>query len=191
MSLLAGAFIDGLASMGMACVGKHFPGHGFVEADSHVAHPIDERILEAIMTADILPYRNLSLKLSGIMTAHVQFPRVDESIASYSSFWLKNILRKELGYGGVIFSDDLIMSAANGLELTLRVQAALGAGCDVALLCNDHEAVAQTLEALKHESPREVTHLAALKGKHLYDDNHLEVEIALSQVGTLDFLVNA
>lgn len=191
VSLLAGAFIDGLASMGMACVGKHFPGHGYVEADSHVAYPIDERTLEQIAERDLLPYRHLALKLTGIMTAHVQYPEADELIATYSSFWLKNILRKELAFAGLIFSDDLTMSAANRFEMIRRVQAALGAGCDILLLCNDRKAVGEVLDALQYEKPREIAALSALKAEHLYEDNHLEVEIALSQVGELDFLVGA
>lgn len=191
VSLLASAFIDGLASMGMPCVGKHFPGHGYVKADSHVAHPVDDRTLEEIMNRDIIPYRNLASKLSGIMTAHVLFPRVDESIASYSSFWLKNILRKEIGYAGVIFSDDLIMSAANRFEISQRVLAALSAGCDVALICNDREAVSTVLENLKHESPRESIHIATLRSRDFYHDPRPEVQKALNEVGALDFVVSA
>jgi beta-N-acetylhexosaminidase len=191
VSLVAGAFIDGLAYMGMASVGKHFPGHGYVQADSHIAHPLDDRTLEAIMARDIEPYRYLASKLTGVMTAHVIYPRVDESIASYSSFWLKNILRKDLGYAGVIFSDDLVMSAANQCALPLRVQAALGAGCNVALICNDREGVAKVLDSLKHELPRDIMNLSALKGKHLYEDHQHEAEKALSEIGSLDFLVSA
>lgn len=191
VSVLAGAFIDGLASMGMPCVGKHFPGHGYVQADSHVAHPMDDRPLEVIMAKDILPYRNLVSKLTGVMTAHVVYPRVDESIASYSSFWLKNILRKEIGYGGVIFSDDLVMSAANQCALPLRVQAALGAGCDVALICNDREGAVKVLDSLKNETPRDTLRLSSLRGKHFYENYQDEVKRALAEVGSLDFTVSA
>jgi len=139
---LAGALIDGLAAAGMGCCGKHFPGHGWVAADSHLAIPVDERSL-AEMEPDLRPYRRL--KLDGVMPAHVIYPRVDPRPAGFSPVWLEK-LRKEFGFDGVIFSDDLSMEgAAFAGDMVQRVEAAWTAGCDVLLICNAPDAVASVL----------------------------------------------
>jgi len=148
---LAGALVAGLAAGGAASVGKHFPGHGYVKADSHVAVPVDERELREIEAADLVPYRGLIARgLTGVMPAHVIYPRVDRLPAGFSRVWLKDILRKRLGFKGMIFSDDLSMegaSVAGGVEE--RAEAALDAGCDMLLLCNAPQAAARLLEGLK------------------------------------------
>lgn len=135
---LAQALMAGLNEGGMGAVGKHFPGHGRVVADSHVAIPIDEREFDAIWNDDLLPYRHrLTRQLSGIMPAHVTYPKVDPSPAGYSRYWLQDVLRGRLGFRGVVFTDDLSMEGASVAGAIVdRAQAAIEAGCDVVLVCN-------------------------------------------------------
>ena len=141
VSLLAKSLMHGLHMSGMANCGKHFPGHGFVKADSHTDIPVDKRSLKAILADDAAPYGWLSSTLSSVMPAHVIYPKVDSRPAGFSSKWLNDILRGQLGFGGAIFSDDLSMAGArliDGVEVsyTQAAQAALAAGCDMVLLCN-------------------------------------------------------
>lgn len=139
---LAGSLIGGMRDAGMACCGKHFPGHGWVAADSHVAIPVDERTLDA-MTPDLMPFR--SLPLDAVMPAHVIYPQVDTRPAGFSPVWI-NKLRTEFGFDGVIFSDDLSMEGASVAGgIVERVQAAWDAGCDMLLVCNAPEAAAEVL----------------------------------------------
>ncbi len=140
---LAGKLIAGMRQVGMACCGKHFPGHGWVTADSHVAIPVDERGLDE-MALDLLPFRELHL--DAVMPAHVIYPRVDERPAGFSPVWIGK-LRKEFGFAGVIFSDDLSMAGASVAgDALARVEAAWQAGCDMLLLCNAPEAAIDVLE---------------------------------------------
>jgi beta-N-acetylhexosaminidase len=140
-TLLAKSLMHGLLLTGMHNCGKHFPGHGFVEADSHVAVPIDGRSLKAILADDARPYEWLSTSLAGVMPAHVIYPKVDALPAGFSERWLKDILRLQLGFTGAIFSDDLSMEGArriNGVLVSFSDAGAvaLNAGCDLVLLCN-------------------------------------------------------
>jgi beta-N-acetylhexosaminidase len=141
VSLLAKSLMHGLLLAGMASCGKHFPGHGFVKADSHTDIPVDRRSLKAILSDDAAPYEWLNTTLSSVMPAHVIYPRVDARPAGFSAKWLGDILRGRLGFGGAIFSDDLSMAGArliDGREVsyTQAAIAALSAGCDLVLLCN-------------------------------------------------------
>jgi beta-N-acetylhexosaminidase len=141
VSLLAKSLMHGLLQSGMANCGKHFPGHGFVKADSHTDIPVDRRSLKAILADDAAPYGWLNTTLSSVMPAHVIYPKVDSRAAGFSSRWLNDILRGQLGFGGAIFSDDLSMAGArllDGKPLTYTQAAilALNAGCDMVLLCN-------------------------------------------------------
>ena len=141
VSVLAKSLMHGLLQSGMANCGKHFPGHGFVKADSHTDIPVDKRSLKVILAEDAAPYGWLSSSLSSVMPAHVIYPRVDARPAGFSSRWLNHILRGQLGFGGAIFSDDLSMAGARVLDgqavsHAQAAVAALQAGCDMVLLCN-------------------------------------------------------
>src|SRR5712664_4964292 len=151
IAALAGAFVAGSTAGGTASVGKHCPGHGYVKADSHVDVPVDERELGEIEAADLLPYRELIKQgLSGIMPAHVIYPKVDKRPAGFSPVWLKDVLRGRLGFEGMIFSDDLSMEGASVAGgVVQRAEAALAAGCDVVLVCNAPQAAAEVLYGLK------------------------------------------
>lgn len=143
---LAGALIDGLRAAGMGCCGKHFPGHGWVAADSHLAIPVDERSL-ADMAPDLQPYRHL--RLDAVMPAHVIYPQVDSRPAGFSPVWIR-MLREEFAFDGVIFSDDLSMEGASVAGgMVERAEAAWSAGCDMLLVCNAPDAVASLLEQWK------------------------------------------
>jgi beta-N-acetylhexosaminidase len=141
VTLLAKSLMHGLLQAGMGNCGKHFPGHGFVTADSHTDIPVDKRSLKAILATDAAPYEWLNTTLSAVMPAHVVYPKVDARPAGFSEQWLTYILRGQLGFGGAIFSDDLSMAGArtlDGLQVgyTQAAIAALNAGCDMVLLCN-------------------------------------------------------
>jgi len=141
VTMLAKSLMHGLLRAGMANCGKHFPGHGFVKADSHHEIPVDRRSLKAILSDDARPYEWLSTSLASVMPAHVVYAKVDEHPAGFSERWLKEILRGQLGFTGAVFSDDLSMAGARtlrGRELTYTEAGALAldAGCDLVLLCN-------------------------------------------------------
>lgn len=140
-ALLAKSLMHGLLQAGVANCGKHFPGHGFVRADSHTEIPVDRRSLKAILADDAAPYEWLNTSLTSLMPAHVIYPKVDSLPAGFSRRWLQDILRERLGFGGAIFSDDLSMEGARrigGSEVSYTEAgvAALNAGCDMVLLCN-------------------------------------------------------
>lgn len=147
---LAQAWMNGMHSAGMAAVGKHFPGHGNVSEDSHLALPLDHRSPEEIMMDDLLPFQRLiDSGIEAIMPAHVIYEKASPDLAGFSGFWLKDVLRGELGFQGVVFSDDLTMAAAGKAGgYPARARAALAAGCDMVLVCNDPEGAAQVLTEL-------------------------------------------
>ncbi|MDF3864691.1 beta-N-acetylhexosaminidase [Pseudomonas denitrificans (nom. rej.)] len=162
---LAGAFIRGMRAAGMASTGKHFPGHGWAEVDSHVGIPEDERTLEQIRAADLVPFQRLSGELDALMPAHVIYPQVDPNPAGFSRRWLQDILRGELGFDGVIFSDDLSMAGAHVVgDAANRIEAALSAGCDMGLVCNDRasaELALSALQRLKVTAPQRLQRMRA------------------------------
>jgi len=164
VSDLALAWAEGVRAAGMAAVGKHFPGHGGVAADSHEELPSDDRPFQDIEMEDLVPFERLIHRgLEAVMPAHVVYPRVDPNPAGFSSFWLRRVLRERLGFQGVIFSDDLNMAAAAaGGGYAERAGAALEAGCDVLLVCNNRPAALEVIESLRdHDDP--TVHLRCLR----------------------------
>lgn len=137
VAMLARSLTHGLLLSGMANCGKHFPGHGYAHADSHFALPVDERKLKTILEIDAAPYGWMGDTLTAVMPAHVVYPDIDRKPAGFSKIWLSDILRKQLGFQGLIFSDDLCMEAAAVAgSIQQRAKAALSAGCDLVLVCN-------------------------------------------------------
>ncbi|WP_354671194.1 beta-N-acetylhexosaminidase [Thiohalobacter sp. IOR34] len=165
---LAAAYQRGMQRAGMQAVGKHFPGHGAVSEDSHLALPVDTRSYADIRLADLLPFERLIHQgLAGVMAAHVVYEAVDPRAAGFSAFWLREVLRDELGFQGVIFSDDLSMVAAEVAgDPVRRAKAALAAGCDMVLVCNQPQAAEAVLDALQgHDDPAAHLRLVRMHGR--------------------------
>ena len=166
VTMLAKSINHGLLQAGMANCGKHFPGHGFVAADSHIAIPVDERDPKDILKEDAAPYDWLGMSLSAVMPAHVIYPFFDSQPAGFSRKWL-SLLRDELGFDGVIFSDDLSMEGASVAGNVVQgAHAALKAGCDMVLVCNSPDKADQLLEGLDPtaaiDAKRSAARIAAL-----------------------------
>jgi beta-N-acetylhexosaminidase len=167
VATLAYAFMHGMNQAGMQAVGKHFPGHGGVVEDSHVAMPVDHRSLDELLDNDIKPFKSMiDNHLAAIMPAHVIYDAVDDRPAGYSSYWVGEILRRRLGFQGVVFSDDLSMEAAcvaGGFGE--RARAALEAGCDMALVCNHLEGAIQAADYIKgYNAPASQLRLVRMHG---------------------------
>lgn len=173
---LAHSYMSGMQQAGMAATGKHFPGHGAVAADSHLAVPVDERRYEDIYSEDIVPFeRMIHYGLAAIMPAHVIYSAVDEAPAGFSAFWLKDVLRSRLNFQGVIFSDDLSMEgAATAGGYTERARAALDAGCDMVLVCNRRDAAIEVIESLEgYSDPVAHLRLARMHGRGVWNSDAL------------------
>ena len=168
ISRLANAWIRGMRSAGMEAVGKHFPGHGSVEGDSHHAMPFDRRRFEEIEALDLVPFRLvIATHLSGMMMAHVMYDQVDSNAAGYSSYWIQKVLREKLGFEGIVFSDDLSMSGADSVGgYAQRARSSLAAGCDILLVCNNPAGADEVLESLKdYSSPAAQMRMIRLHGR--------------------------
>lgn len=164
--LLADAFMQGMKDAGMATTGKHFPGHGSVKADSHIAAAIDSRSFAEIEAHDMTTFKALMPSLDAIMPAHVIYENVDPNPAGFSPFWVQQILRGQFGFDGVLFSDDLSMQAAcvaGGADV--RIQAALQAGCDMGLVCNDRQAACIALDGIQTLALPNQARLERMRGK--------------------------
>ncbi len=165
---LASQFVSGMHQAGMSATGKHFPGHGAVALDSHLALPIDERDLQTIRARDLIPFQQLIKEgLEAIMPAHIIYPQIAPEAAGFSQIWLQQILRTELGFQGVIFSDDLSMEGAASVgDFTQRANLARQAGCDMVLVCNNPDAASEVLENLPIQAhPLREQRLQTMKGR--------------------------
>lgn len=182
---LASTFRKGMQSAGMAATGKHFPGHGAVALDSHLALPVDERDFDSIYSKDILPFKQLIQEgLEGIMPAHVVYPAIDELPAGFSAIWINEVLRKQLGFNGAVFSDDLSMEGAACVgDFTERAKLARQAGCDMILVCNNESAAEQVLESTPIEpDPIREQRLLAMLGKNSLTPQQLKSSIRWQSV---------
>ncbi|MBV1882570.1 MAG: beta-N-acetylhexosaminidase [Pseudomonadales bacterium] len=164
---LGTAYIEGMSQAGMASTGKHFPGHGYVAGDSHTDIPRDERSFSEINSKDLLPYQQLfGLGLSAVMPAHVIYTQCDDNPAGFSRYWLQSVLREKMQFDGVIFSDDLAMEGATVAgDFPSRARAALTAGCDMVLVCNDPQGAAQVLDAALPIAERSAQRLLKLRAR--------------------------
>ncbi len=163
---LSAALIDGIHEAGMKCVGKHFPGHGFVAADSHLDLPIDNRPMNEI-EKDLSVFADLGNQLDAIMPAHVVYSKVDDKPAGFSSKWIKDILQAQLGFQGVVCSDDLSMQGAHVIHnIKDRVCVSLDSGCDMALICNHPELVAQVID-LNWQDSEKILLMQGIKSRKL------------------------
>ncbi len=173
---LSSSFRKGMKSAGMAATGKHFPGHGAIALDSHLTLPIDERDLDSLRHKDLIPFKQLINEgLEAIMPAHVLYSNIDPNPAGFSNFWIQTILRKELKFKGVVFSDDLSMAgAAFAGDFPERARRAQQAGCDMLLVCNNPLAAEQVLEALPvTNDPLRTQRLMHMQGQRLLDRTQL------------------
>ena len=176
---LAHSYMIGMNRAGMAATGKHFPGHGSVTPDSHKELPVDDREYEDVRQFDMVPFeRMIHFGLPAIMAAHILFPRIDSNAVGFSAFWLKEVLRNRLGFQGAIFSDDLSMQGAAVMgDMPDRARAALAAGCDMVLVCNDPQAVDAALDQLRpSDDPVSHLRLARLHGRHPVDRTRLTLD---------------
>jgi len=143
-------FIDGMKEAGMGATGKHFPGHGGVVNDSHHMTPRDDRNIENLYEHDLIPFKELAGTLDAIMPAHIIYPEIDQDAVCFSKFWLTQVLRKDLKFDGVIFSDDLSMKGADiAGDYKNKAKSALDAGCDMILVCNNREGVIEVIGFLE------------------------------------------
>lgn len=166
---LAQAFIRGMEEAGMQATGKHFPGHGSIAADSHVAMPVDERNMVDIEMDDLRPFKFMvDAGINALMMAHVIYPRVDSVPAGFSRFWMKTMLRNKMHFQGAIFSDDLSMEGAVVAgDYIQRARKSLESGCDMILVCNNRSAAWDVVDSLKgYDNPASSLRLAHLHGKH-------------------------
>ena len=172
---IANSFINGMNEAGMEAVGKHFPGHGGIHADTHLSYTEDLRSLDDLKQHDLIPFHELHNRLGGIMTAHISFPKIDNNIATFSKYWLQNTLREKMKFKGEIFSDDLSMKGTDFIGgIDHKVQKALESGCTMILICNDRSAALQALRFMEKQSTSQSTTLTSLKASKIVSWEKLE-----------------
>ncbi len=176
VTALAAAFIDGMNEAGMAATGKHFPGHGGVRGDSHLELPVDQRSWQQLAERDLQPFAALAGQLGAVMPAHIVFAQIDEKWpVGFSRRWLQDKLRGELGFGGVIFSDDLTMEGAAAMgSYPERAQAALAAGCDMVLVCNHRDGAEQVVKWLGTQPLPDTARLPTMRRRQMPDWQSLQ-----------------
>jgi beta-N-acetylhexosaminidase len=188
VAALAGEFMRGMKGAGMATTGKHFPGHGSVEGDSHHVLPRDERDFQTIEAHDLIPFKRLLPDLQAVMPAHIIFSRMDDQPVGFSRYWLQTILRQQLGFEGVIFSDDLSMEgAAFAGGYGERAKAALHAGCDMVLVCNHRAGVHTVVDTLSQDEGMSVnsTRLSSMSATQVWDSTRLLADPRYQQTRAL------
>ena len=172
---IANSFINGMNEAGMEAVGKHFPGHGGIHADTHLSYTEDLRSLDDLKQHDLIPFDELHNRLGGIMTAHISFPEIDNNIATFSKYWLQNTLREKMKFKGEIFSDDLSMKGTDFIGgIDHKVQKALESGCTMILICNDRSAALQALRFMEKQSTSQSATLTSLKASKIVSWEKLE-----------------
>ena len=172
---IANSFINGMNEAGMEAVGKHFPGHGGIHADTHLSYTEDLRSLDDLKQHDLIPFHELHNRLGGIMTAHISFPEIDNNIATFSKYWLQNTLREKMKFKGEIFSDDLSMKGTDFIGgIDHKVQKALESGCTIILICNDRSGALQALDFMEQHSISQSTTLTSLKASKTVSWDKLE-----------------
>jgi beta-N-acetylhexosaminidase len=185
----AKAFVAGMHDAGMASTGKHFPGHGGIVADSHLEAPIDQRNWQQLEEHDLKPFKSLAKTLDGIMPAHITFPAIDAQSVGFSSFWLKQVLRQQLGFTGVIFSDDLSMKGADVAGgYVEKAKDALAAGCDMVLVCNSRQGATQVLAYMEEQKMSQSTLIGAMRSAQQV--NWLEIEQSTRRKSVLEKLAS-
>jgi beta-N-acetylhexosaminidase len=181
---IAHSYMTGMSQAGMAATGKHFPGHGGVAGDSHETLPYDRREYMDLYNQDMVAFeRMIHYGLAAVMTAHVVYPCVDAQPASFSHRWISDVLRQRLGFQGVVFSDDLMMKAAKAIgQPAERARAALDAGCDMVLVCQDSTAMEEVLERLTpREDPVSQMRLVRMHGRHTVQRDRLATDFEYQQ----------
>ncbi len=183
-------FITGMKEAGMASTGKHFPGHGGVEVDSHIATPVDGRSIEDLLANDLVPFTKLSANLDAIMPAHIIYPQIDKNAVGFSKLWINKILRQDLKFQGVIFSDDLSMKGADVAgDYVSKAKSALNAGCDMILVCNNRKGAIEVIDYLASTNWTTPPRLSKMKKKKklsweqlLSDDRWVSTKVFLESI---------
>ena len=183
----ASFFIDGMNEAGMSSTGKHFPGHGGVIEDSHKEMPTDNRSFDELDSGnnDLEPYRRLSKKLDAVMCAHILFPKIDEYIPSFSNYWLKDFLRNELNYRGLVLSDDLTMLGAGNDSCHKKVENSLKAGCDMVLICNDRNGAKQAIDFMENKDIKGSVEIAKLKSSSKCEWSDLDSSLRAKEIKSI------
>ena len=177
----ASSYIDGMHEAGMCSTAKHFPGHGGVIEDSHISLPEDIRSLDDLFKSDLKPYLELVNKIDAVMCAHVLFSNIDKFIPSYSSLWINEILKNQIGFDGIVFSDDLTMIGAGNDDFHEKAYNSVLAGCDMALICNNREGAINAINHFEEKNVEQSNKIFRMKKTKQIDWNHLAMsERALS-----------